>query len=604
MRSTILLFLVLTIAPAGTKVKERHAVYPQRSEIMTDIAAIPSVELAKSLFQKTSADLGSGIVIGTTDYDYALNSGFARRITSANSSKIHMIFPSRDVTLSSPLDRLRNKYCTYDQQTGTLSTSVFIHGFPVEQEGFGSLDVFSGGAGEGIAVAAYTAGKRAYFAIDGGPASGSFTHSVFPEDSVDYGISEPQLTIMPDQQSIWVTAATSSGNCFIARSSDFGTNWIFKDSLKKYMPNSGFVLSDKSSPMLIDKQGTLYRVSTLKGRGALPPIGNAHPDSADRIGYFKSTNNGTSWTWTTIRRDGDPLVVSPGDTVYTLIENYSQFSGAVDDSSVLYVVANGYSLKRKNDSTLSNRFYTLYWNSSRSEWKIISWIQHGSNADYDSSYYRYTGNAIGFPYPSITVNDQIAYVFWSQPKFQMNRLDTTGGNVQYQLYYCIVRKNYMSSESNSLNGSTGGLFSLNDRYMYSGNGEYGVRFLFLNDTVRGLQRDLPNPKKVPWILRKVGIWIENVFSEGSSIITFKVSQNYPNPFNPSTTIQYELSHRSHVTMEVFDLLGRNVQTLVDEVKAAGEHFASFNGSHLASGIYYYRMTAGSFSEVKKMTLLK
>jgi hypothetical protein len=81
-------------------------------------------------------------------------------------------------------------------------------------------------------------------------------------------------------------------------------------------------------------------------------------------------------------------------------------------------------------------------------------------------------------------------------------------------------------------------------------------------------------------------------------------QNYPSPFNPSTTITYQLSAQGHVTLKVFDVLGREAATLVNDVKQPGTHTVEFDGIGLASGVYFYRMMAGSFFETKKLVLLK
>jgi hypothetical protein len=84
---------------------------------------------------------------------------------------------------------------------------------------------------------------------------------------------------------------------------------------------------------------------------------------------------------------------------------------------------------------------------------------------------------------------------------------------------------------------------------------------------------------------------------------------YPNPFNPETTIRYELAARAHVSLRVYDVSGATVRTLVDESKAAGSYTLTWNGrddhgSAVSSGMYFYRITAGSFSDVRKMTLVK
>jgi len=85
---------------------------------------------------------------------------------------------------------------------------------------------------------------------------------------------------------------------------------------------------------------------------------------------------------------------------------------------------------------------------------------------------------------------------------------------------------------------------------------------------------------------------------------FAVEQNYPNPFNPTTAIRYQVSAPSHVRLVVYDLVGREIATLVNEVKAPGVYTVAFDGSNLPSGVYLYKLTAGTFSNVRKMVLTK
>jgi ligand-binding sensor domain-containing protein len=85
---------------------------------------------------------------------------------------------------------------------------------------------------------------------------------------------------------------------------------------------------------------------------------------------------------------------------------------------------------------------------------------------------------------------------------------------------------------------------------------------------------------------------------------FSLEQNYPNPFNPSTSIKYQVSSISQVILKVYDVLGNEVVTLVNEEKPAGSYEVNFNASRLASGIYFYKLQAGSFIETKKMILLR
>lgn len=86
--------------------------------------------------------------------------------------------------------------------------------------------------------------------------------------------------------------------------------------------------------------------------------------------------------------------------------------------------------------------------------------------------------------------------------------------------------------------------------------------------------------------------------------SFSLLQNYPNPFNPTTAISYQLSSAGNVKLTVYDLLGREVATLVNEKKETGRYSVNFNASNLTSGVYFYKITAGSFTEIKKMTVMK
>jgi hypothetical protein len=87
-------------------------------------------------------------------------------------------------------------------------------------------------------------------------------------------------------------------------------------------------------------------------------------------------------------------------------------------------------------------------------------------------------------------------------------------------------------------------------------------------------------------------------------MSVNLDQNYPNPFNPSTTIRYGLPSMAHVTLSIFNTLGQQVATLVNETQDAGYHDARFDASGLASGVYFYRIVAGSFVKTKTLLLLR
>ena len=99
-------------------------------------------------------------------------------------------------------------------------------------------------------------------------------------------------------------------------------------------------------------------------------------------------------------------------------------------------------------------------------------------------------------------------------------------------------------------------------------------------------------------------FVVTVVDEFEPLKDFKLEQNYPNPFNPSTTIKYSVQNAKNISLKVYDVLGKEVETLVNEEKPAGNYEVEFNAANPTSGIYFYQLKVGSFVETKKMILLK
>jgi hypothetical protein len=115
-----------------------------------------------------------------------------------------------------------------------------------------------------------------------------------------------------------------------------------------------------------------------------------------------------------------------------------------------------------------------------------------------------------------------------------------------------------------------------------------------------------DPSEAIWYYERVAIPVTpNSVDENDLVLNeFKLSQNYPNPFNPSTNIKFSLSKTTDVTLDVFNVLGEKVATLINGKVKAGETVATFDGSNEASGVYYYQLTAGDLVQTKKMLLVK
>ncbi len=111
-----------------------------------------------------------------------------------------------------------------------------------------------------------------------------------------------------------------------------------------------------------------------------------------------------------------------------------------------------------------------------------------------------------------------------------------------------------------------------------------------------------NPHDI--FIAAIPLTVTGVENEISADYSFNLAQNYPNPFNPTTTITYSVPQNSVVTLKVYDVLGNEVATLVNQSMTAGSHNVNFDASNLASGMYIYKMQAGSFQSARKMMLLK
>jgi len=105
-------------------------------------------------------------------------------------------------------------------------------------------------------------------------------------------------------------------------------------------------------------------------------------------------------------------------------------------------------------------------------------------------------------------------------------------------------------------------------------------------------------------VKQIGVPVLEVLNDSKLLPSFYLFQNFPNPFNPTTTIRYQIPTTELVKLKIYDLLGREMKTLVNEEKTVGNYEIEFDARELTSGIYFYRLQTGDFVQTKKMLLLK
>jgi hypothetical protein len=137
--------------------------------------------------------------------------------------------------------------------------------------------------------------------------------------------------------------------------------------------------------------------------------------------------------------------------------------------------------------------------------------------------------------------------------------------------------------------------------------EYYANILMLSDSVPGsfVNYSGNNKSFAKYMFVRIGtpaVGISNINSNTPG--EYRLYQNYPNPFNPSANIRYQITNNIFVNLKVYDILGKEVATLVNEKQSPGTYEVTFDGSGLSSGIYFYKLEAGNFSDIKRMVLIK
>jgi len=237
----------------------------------------------------------------------------------------------------------------------------------------------------------------------------------------------------------------------------------------------------------------------------------------------------------------------------------------------------GIYMSRRSESNLVN---SIFWNNSPQE---IAFVKSGSNTN-NSIYISYSDIQGGLDNIITQFNNT---VHWLEGNIDEDPLFVGTGNYPFTL----------------LNSSPC-IDAGNPDKTYSDRGDPnnpGYALWPAMGTIRNDMGAYGGPNAVSWNI--VGIDDEEI-KDFKMPTEFELAQNYPNPFNPSTTIRYGIKEKSSVELILYDILGRQVVVLVNEEQDAGYYKIDFNAARLASGIYFYRLQAGSFVETKKMVLLR
>ncbi len=326
---------------------------------------------------------------------------------------------------------------------------------------------------------------------------------------------------------------------------------------------------------------------------------------AGSYGFFMSTNSGATWTQPSVLARAVNSIAVSGTTLFAGTSNNGIYSSTNTGASWTQIGLIGKTV---------NSFAVLGNN-------IFAGIQ-------DSGVYLSTNN--GTNWTKTALNNRTVYCFAI--------IGTTifAGTLNYGVY--STANNGTNWTQTSLNNNAVRSFTVNGSNLFAGVGNGGVYFTSNNGTTwliknQGFGASLPSIYSLiilnsyifggsngEFVYRRSYseiISIKNISTEIPS--AYSLSQNYPNPFNPTTKIRFDIPNGipslegyvrpggrgvGMVTLKVFDIMGREVATLVNEQLAPGTYETTFDGSNLSSGTYFYKLTTGDFSQTKRLALIR
>ena len=256
------------------------------------------------------------------------------------------------------------------------------------------------------------------------------------------------------------------------------------------------------------------------------------------------------------------------------------------------------------------------WTSPQIEAGVASgWLNFQNNgSEWDARLYIIDSTAIYIMQNGYSFTPQYSYTFTSSEKLAGNQIyslnvDLTGDNITefYVLAYHGTGSPFRQS-FNILDITTNNILLEKDdaNFSYSYPSIWDVD----NDGIlEAVFSKYDFPSLTAYTLESINTGVTTSLDGGAPFMRFELEQNYPNPFNPSTTIEYELNSSDNVTLQIFDIKGELIKTLVNDFQVSGNHKAVWNGTNsrgekLSSGVYFYSIKTKDNIGTKKMILLK
>lgn len=560
--------------------------------------------------------------LGHTTYDFSYNEVADHQVALASGggfNGVHLGYMYR--TTDANTTRFA-AYNYYSKEFGVMF-GVLPGFYPGDQAGSGWPRVADGPGHAGVYSYHYSLGAtvQTHFRKDDGEGNLTFT----TDHIVDADALWPGIEAQGDVIVVTATenASRKPGKIYI--STDGGSSWTFVGWPPLTVPGSLEMTNVEASPM-IHPDGTRIGLVNMEDSDATAGS-TTTDDGALVLNESTDLTAGTGWNTTVIYKFKDVL---PGDYFYDQFglgsSVYSQLQSVYDENGNAHVIFNGAGVQLSaSGDTLSRIHDATYWNSANQQLIALSDPAISRNpALCDSIDLRFPGTNWGMSFPHIAMAPGgHILACWEQPELNS---DGTDLNYQYGLVGGAPAFRTFSQDIYAAYSPDYGVtWSLPfplvneagviEHYPQLGeleivNDSVQVNLLYQIDTNPGQSVTAGESDFTwcPWVFKTLVIdpVIVGIGDDPRSGIAagFELKQNYPNPFNPSTTIEYSLNQAAKVTLEVYNLLGEKMLTLVNGKQDAGSHKVEFDAANLASGIYFYKLSADNVSATQKMILMK
>ncbi|HSL87872.1 MAG TPA: T9SS type A sorting domain-containing protein [Ignavibacteriaceae bacterium] len=554
-----------------------------------------------TILEKLTA-IGETFII--TDYDYGGNNVIPKMIDLADIDGDGTLNPfftamERDLAVNS------NRRVMFGYSAFGAPIDVFNAFDPtVANYGWGTLQYCVGGPLDGNAlIMAHSGGVSHHSIIDL-----VNLQPVSPLPTTTFGDNFPDFYYHTDG-TIWTLNTTPT----IRRSTDGGNSFDSIAVIGAGDPNVNLAAGGPSENPLYGAAGGQF-MATI---GAWVTM---TPDTNDGVYWYGTTDFGATWFGITIAEDGVYGQVANNPNLAPYFENFGQLNANISENGVTHVVMNGYGEGINTAGDTVNAFPLVYWNSDLGQWYDIGVPEVAFEPNSIMADFR-PGNGIGQAYPSVSVSDdgQVVFVIWTAPEYSgavggstINTYTGTSTTSFYtDLHWAVSTDAGVTFTApqvigEQLTSETYANVARRLELVPNGNMlDVVAHFVFFVDAIPGTSLFTGDDNALgTWqYLSAVVTQIPTSVENPGVVSSFNLEQNYPNPFNPSTTIKYSVAERSNVAIKVYDMLGKEVASLVNTVKDAGSYEVDFSAQNLASGMYVYSITAGNFTSSKKMMLL-